>query len=119
MSLSPLFCDAYERAEPVVYLRPVDQGDVAIEQALGEVLAGEYAPVVPEVGAITPGEEGFFVKDRAVAGLQVVGVDVGPGELWARPEPRPVAAPEVVVFGLLYCVVLVGRVVERKAPAHR
>src|SRR4029453_3830204 len=43
------FTDAYERAQPVVYLRPVDQGDVTIEQALGEVLSGEYATVVPEV----------------------------------------------------------------------
>src|SRR5215211_220315 len=63
------FTDAYERTQPVVYLRPVDQGDVTIEQALGVVLSGEYAPVVPEVGAVTPGEEGFFVEDRAVAGL--------------------------------------------------
>ena len=69
MFVSLGFSNSYERAEPVVYLRPVDQGDVAIEKALGEVLAGEYAPVVPEVGAVTPGEEGFFVEDRAVAGL--------------------------------------------------
>ena len=111
--------DAYERAEPVVYLRPVDQGDVAIEQALGEVLAGEYAPVVPEVGAVTPGEEGFFVEDRAVAGLQGIGVDVSPGELRAGPEARPVVAPEVVILGLVYRVVLAWHVVEGKAPAHR
>src|SRR5215211_8289718 len=69
MFVSLRFSDAYERAEPVVNLRPVDQDDVAIEKTLGEVLAGEYAPVVPEVGAVTPGEEGFFVEDRAVAGL--------------------------------------------------
>src|SRR5919112_1613376 len=75
-----------DRAEPVVYLRPVDQGDVAIERAPGEVLAGEYAPVVPEVGSVAAREEGFFVKDRAVAGLQGIRVDVGPGELRAGPE---------------------------------
>jgi hypothetical protein len=69
MFVSLRFSDAYERAEPVVNLRPVDQDDVAIEKTLREVLAGEYAPVVPEVGAVTPGEEGFFVEDRAVAGL--------------------------------------------------
>src|SRR5215208_2142057 len=119
MFVSLRFFDAYERAEPVVYLRPVDQGDVAIEQAIGDVLAGEYAPVVPEVGAVTPGEEGFFVEDRAVAGPQGVGVDVGPGELLAGPETRLVAAPEVVILGLVYRVVLSGHVVERKAPAHR
>src|SRR5215204_2380372 len=119
MFVSLRFADAYEGAEPVVYLRPVDQGDVAIEQALGKVLAGEYAPIVPEVGAVTPGEEGLFVEDRAVAGLQGIGVDVRPGELRARPEARPVAAPEVVIFGLVYSVVLVRYVVERKAPAHR
>src|SRR5215207_2367742 len=113
------FSDAYERAEPVVYLRPVDQCDVAFEQAFGEVLAGKYAPVVPEVGAVTPCEEGFFVKDRALQGLQGIRVDVGPGELRARPEARLVAAPELVIVGLVYCVVLVRHVVERKAPAHR
>src|SRR5215216_5464826 len=40
MFVSLGFSAAYERAEPVVYLRPVDQGDVAIEQITGEVLAG-------------------------------------------------------------------------------
>src|SRR5215207_8807805 len=74
---------------------------------------------MPEVRAVTPGEEGFLVEDRAVTGLQVVGVDVGPGELRARPEARPVATPEVVVLGLVYRVVLAWHVVERKAPAHR
>src|SRR5215210_4305854 len=69
MFVSLRFSDAYEGAQPVVYLRPVDQGDVAIEQAIGDVIAGEYAPVVPEVGAVTPGEEGFFLEDSAVAGL--------------------------------------------------
>src|SRR5215217_31288 len=69
MFVSLRFSDAYQRAEPVVYLRPVDQGDVAIEKTLGEGVAGEYAPVVPEIGAVTAGEEGFFVEDRAVAGL--------------------------------------------------
>src|SRR5687768_10398767 len=39
MFVSLGFSDSYERALPVVYLRPVDQGDVAIHQALGEVLA--------------------------------------------------------------------------------
>src|SRR5215208_357808 len=40
MFVSLGFSAAYERADPVVYLRPVDQGDVAIEQITGEVLAG-------------------------------------------------------------------------------
>jgi hypothetical protein len=74
---------------------------------------------VPEVGAVTPGEEGFFVEDRAVAGPQGVGVDVGPGELLAGPKASLVAAPEVVILGLVYGVVLAGHVVESKAPAHR
>src|SRR5918995_556762 len=113
-----LFSNAYEWAEPVVYLRPVDQRDIAIEQAFGEVLAGEYAPVVPEVGAVTACEERFLVEDRAVAGMQSIGVDVGPGELRAWPEARAVIAPEIVIFGLVYRVVLARYVVERKAPAH-
>src|SRR5215210_9464246 len=59
------------------------------------------------------------MEDRAVAGLQGIGVDVGPGELLTRPEARPVAAPEAVILGLVYRVVLAGHVVERKAPAKR
>src|SRR5919112_5961276 len=106
MFVSLLFSDAHERAEPVVYLRPVDQGDVAIEQGFGEILAGEYAPVVPEVGAITAREERVLVEDRALAGLQGIGGDVGPGELRAGPEARPVTAPEIVIFGFVYRVVL-------------
>src|SRR5919112_2372941 len=106
MFVSPLFSNAYERAEPVVYLRPVDQGDVAIEQDFGEVLAGEYAPVVPEVGAVTAWEVRFLVKDRALAGLQGVGVNVSPGELRAGPEARPMTTPEIVIFGFVYRVVL-------------
>src|SRR5919107_3184438 len=119
MFVSLLFSNAYERAEPVVYLWPVDQGEIAIEQAFGEVLAGEYAPVVPEVGAVTSCEERFLVEDRALAGLQGIGVDVGPGELRAGPEARPVTAPEIVIFGFVYRVVLPRYVVERKAPTHR
>src|SRR5215204_1203370 len=119
MFVSLLFSNAYERAEPVVYLWPVDQGEIAIEQAFGEVLAGEYAPVVPEVGAVTACEVWFLVEDRALAGLQGIGVDVGPGELRAWPEARPVLTPEIVIFGFFYRVVLARYVVESKAPAHR
>src|SRR5215217_6446647 len=119
MFVSLLFSNAYERAEPVVYLRPVDQGDIAREQSFGEVLAGEYAPIVPEIGAVTAREERFLVEDRALAGLQGIGVDVGPRELRTWPEARPVTAPEIVIFGLVYRVVLTRYVVERKTPAHR
>src|SRR5829696_4648178 len=119
MFVSLLFSNPYERAEPVVYLRPVDQGDIAREQSFGEVLAGEYAPVVPEVGAVTAREERYLVEDRALAGLQGIGVDARPGELRAGPEARPVTTPEIVIFGFIYRVILARYVVERKAPAHR
>src|SRR5687768_5642255 len=105
MELPLVVRDADHRSEPVVDLRPVDEGDIARIPALGVVARVEDAPEVPKI--VRARSPSWSIEDRSIAPLERLRVPVGPAQLLARPERGRVVAPERVLLGPLDRMVLV------------
>lgn len=101
MVLRFLFGAAVEIAEPVVVLRPVDEGDVALAEARPEIGFVHDAAVEPQIEAALLRLQGGIEED--VAAFQGDGIRHRPRQQLVGPGGRQlgeVVAPERVPEGL-------------------
>jgi len=102
----------------VIGPRPVDERDVALEEAGGKDRAIDDAAERPEVHVAVALVDVW--QEEALLGLQRAGMGCRPGKQRAVPRGiyrGNVAAPEVIVAGPLDHVVFAFDVIDRKAPA--
>ena len=109
--------DPHQRAQPVVDLWPVDQGDVAGIAPVGILFATKNSTVLPEINNLC--RRCRTRKERQMARRQRDRVHIQPAQLPARPKTRLIVTPERILGRTLDSVLLPLQMVNSKTPGDR